>query len=94
MVITSTGALRRTLNPQEREDVLLWLSVNPACIRAKTLSNDYTPRDAFLSIKKWYEYDEKLSDKQLSTLKSLYKFRDKNLEKQLNSVQNGVQLGP
>jgi len=90
MVITSTGTLRRTLRPEERDDVLLWLSVNPACIRAKTLSNDYTPRDAFLSIKKWYEYDEKLSDKQLSTLKSLYKFRDKNLEKQLN----GVQLGP
>lgn len=90
MVITSiTGTLRRTLKPQEREDVLLWLSVNPACIRAKTLSNDYTPRDAFLSIKKWYEYDEKLSDKQLSTLKSLYKFRDKNLEKQLNGVQLG-----
>ena len=91
MVITSIkGTLRRTLNPQEREDVLLWLSVNPACIRAKTLSNDYTPRDAFLSIKKWYEYDEKLSDKQLSTLKSLYKFRNKKLEAELN----GVQLGP
>jgi hypothetical protein len=89
MVITSTGTLRRTLNPQERDDVLLWLSVKPACIRAKTLSNDYTPRDAFLSIKKWYEYDEKLSDKQLSTLKSLYKFRDKNLDKQLNRVQLG-----
>ncbi len=50
MVITSiTGTLRRTLNPQERDDVETWLNLDPRCVPERTLQSNFEPRNTFLN---------------------------------------------
>jgi len=93
MIKTTTGTLRRVLTASELEDVTFWLTLNPLCIKSKTLSTGLHPRETFLSIKKWFDYDSKLSDKQLITLKKLYLYRDKTIEKQLEKQLEKQRLG-
>ena len=41
MVITSiTGTLRRTLKPEERDDVETWLNLDPRCVPERTLQSN------------------------------------------------------
>ena len=89
VITTKTGSLRRELNAEETKDVELWLSVNPLCVRASTLGTKAKPREQFLSILKWYDYDARLSDKQLSALKRIYKYRDTAIERQLEKQRLG-----
>lgn len=64
MVITSiTGTLRRTLKPEERDDVETWLNLDPRCVPERTLQSNFEPRNTFLNIREWYG-QEKLASNQ------------------------------
>ena len=88
MVITSiTGTLRRTLKPEERDDVETWLNLDPRCVPERTLQSNFEPRNTFLNIREWYGLDGRLSDKQLTRLRRIYFCRNKKLEAELNGLQ-------
>ena len=81
MIITSTGTTRRALTAQESNNVKDWLAININCLPKEITKNTW------LSIKMYFEYDEKLSDKQISTLKRIYRYRTEKLDIRDSHIQ-------